>query len=470
MRTAHVHLLYSHRRAAARALNNWRVFAESKRCGKAVINKAQYQLYRAVKIRAARAWRQAVSVRQASSRILAAAARRLHRRIAATSFTAWVLYVRDITAEHRRSESLIRIQASAHARAHCIILRGTRRAVASAFDAWCEQVQSIQVLRHSTQRLTLRRQRLHLRGSFSTWSDGTTRCGEIRVKVRRSLQRMSRRVLSGAISRWNDEVLGGKARAAALIKADRVMLRARHRVVATSFEGWNADTCQQKHLRYRLQKLSVRWQRLQLAARFCDWIGWVGILQTSRLGQKKLQHSIQKLMLRRQALRLGTAFHDWSALVEDVRVRWLMIRKAVQKRSRSLTCWTIARWRGEVLWVSKQAEVCVRAERILRRRHNRAVGAAFFAWVASFSYRRSIETFIRLARARAARRHIVVSFAAWRRSVHTSRTLDALGSFAVTGAVVRTVRSLLARWVEAGPPPLVTSLHLSRKSAMMSKF
>jgi len=65
----------------------------------------------------------------------------------------------------------------------------------------------------------------------------------------------------------------------------------------------------QKQLRYNLQKLMTRWQRVQLAGPFTGWLA-------HKLGEKQLRYNLQKLAQRRRKLQLSSPFQGKAVQVE----------------------------------------------------------------------------------------------------------------------------------------------------------
>jgi hypothetical protein len=66
------------------------------KCSWYLYSKARFNLRRALKIRATKAWRHAVAWRLKAHRTLSIAARRLYHRTAAASFTIWMDRVEEL--------------------------------------------------------------------------------------------------------------------------------------------------------------------------------------------------------------------------------------------------------------------------------------------------------------------------------------------------------------------------------------
>ena len=86
-----------------------------------------------------------------------------------------------------------------------------------------------------------------------------------------------------------------KDQAAALERAQRIMLRLRSRTTSAAFNAWRDETREQKHLRYSLQKLVARWQRLQLKAPFHDWVEWVEEVRGERATLRRVTHRMSRV-------------------------------------------------------------------------------------------------------------------------------------------------------------------------------
>jgi hypothetical protein len=423
----------------------WQQFLKSAKHAQLTVKRALHRAGRVALATAFSRWSQHAFANWQLETLVKKAVRRIPRRIVSCTFQAW--------HETYHSHKAQRVQQR---RTMYLLHRVLRRHVSVAYHGWVHRVSGLRRQRQMAHRLLLRWQLVHLRFYFQAWTSSTAFAASSRRLCNRGVARIGRIKTFAAVRRWR-QLVASKRR---LQQRKAILLqRTLHRRMLMAYHGWSRTVSTLQQQRQTAQRLLLSWQLIHLRFYFKAWTSGAASAAScrrlcrrgvTRVGRVKViaavrrwrQHVVSKCQVRHgmrsmRSLRVTQSFGVWRAHTEGRRISRAVLR---------------------------------RAERLLHRVLSSAHRHAFFAWIDAFSYRESLETFIRLARARAARRHIVVSFAAWRRSVHTSRTLDALGSFAVTGVVVRTVRSLLARWVEAGPPPLVTSLHLSRKSAMMSKF
>ena len=132
---------------------------------------------------------------------------------------------------------------------------------------------------------------------FIGWVEWVRQLRGHRRLLRGALRRMTRVMLAGAFILWNDNLLEVKAQAAALHtarkgqaaaldRAQRFVLRLRNRAISAAFTAWRDRTRGQKQLRYNLQKLMARWQRLQLAAPFYEWADQVDEVGPGRICSK----------------------------------------------------------------------------------------------------------------------------------------------------------------------------------------
>jgi hypothetical protein len=110
--------------------------------------------------------------------------------------------------------------------------------------------------------------------------------------------------IAGAFARWKETIREAKALGNAILTANRIMLRIRHRSISAAFDAWYDRTHSRKQLRYSLRKLVARWQRLQLAGPFNDWVLRMDEVHTDRQTLHKAAHRMSRAAIAR-------AFASW---------------------------------------------------------------------------------------------------------------------------------------------------------------
>ena len=125
-----------------------------------------------------------------------------------------------------------------------------------------------------------------------------------RVKLSRFLHRMRTVKTAAAFARWDENRLEMKRQRHVMSRAEEYFQRASSRSVTKAFNAWAKTRRMRKRMRRALERILSRWQRLQLAAPFGDWVDWVDEVQRNRLKVSRFLHRMHGV-LGEGVLRLG---------------------------------------------------------------------------------------------------------------------------------------------------------------------
>ena len=93
-------------------------------------------------------------------------------------------------------------------------------------------------------------------------------------------------------------------------RAEGYFRRANAQVLSKAFNAWAENASGAKRHRYLLEKIISRWQRLQLAAPFNDWVDW-----QTRCGAAGT--SFGKAVHRMRTVKAAAAFASWRCVWSD---------------------------------------------------------------------------------------------------------------------------------------------------------
>ena len=139
-------------------------------------------------------------------------------------------------------------------------------------------------------------------------------------------------------------------------------------------------------------------------------------------------------------------FRAWADSASDARRRRAFDARIARRASRRASVRALDAWRdfAEVCRAARRLDR--RADAFAKRTRRRETFAALTAWTDAFRYRRSVATFVRLARSRVRRRAATGAFAKWRVAIAAGRALRAAGVVAAARDTRRSARRRFDDW------------------------
>ena len=318
-----------------------------------------------------------------------------------------VVYASAAFARWRESWVTLRWQRKTLARAERYFRRAASASVTKAFNTWAETVVEDKRRRHALDKIVRRWRRLSLSAPFDDWVDWVNEVSANRVKMSKFTHRMKTVYSTRAFWTWRDNRAELARQRRVMARAERYFTRANAQVLTRGFNTWAESASDAKRHRHSLQKIIVRWQRLQLAAPFSDWVEWVDEVRGNRTKLRKFVH-------RMRTAKTAAAFATWrDAWSESRRRRRLMSRTerffrriAMRSTSAAFNAWVhraavtkshryklaklVTRWRrlqlstpfdDWVQWVDTLTANRAILRRVVHRMRRVKIASAFAAWI-----------------------------------------------------------------------------------------
>ena len=151
-----------------------------------------------------------------------------------------------------------------------------------AFHGWGDWLAARQAVVASLRRVTLRWARLQLAEPFGVWVEQVEELRQHYMLIRMMKQRVSRAAAAGAFGIWRHHIAAVNARRAAFVRAERFVVRMRHRLLHAALSAWAHAAGESRNLRGRLIKLVQRWGQIRESTAFERWVDWVEELELMR--------------------------------------------------------------------------------------------------------------------------------------------------------------------------------------------
>lgn len=251
------------------------------------------------------------------------------------------------------------------------------------------------------------------------------------------------------LAAWRDAVSASNEVRADEGRAEVFFRTVSRKTFLTRFRGW-ASAARASHY-----KVSGRAQRSRRAER-AEIFGVRIVLRRKReafaayrrITKNAIRTRTRVGLLVAKRVRNATypAFKAWSVSAREWRRRRAFCERSLKRAARRTTKSAFCDWRDTTKEVQLLNRLERRADVFSARALRRVTFIALAAWTDAFRYRRSVATFVRLARFRKRRRAATGALARWRVAVATARSLRAAGVVAVARDARRATRTRFDAW------------------------
>ena len=316
--------------------------------------------------------------------------------------------------EARRKETL-RVFSSQWQR--YVARRGVGRAAVALAD---------RVLRRRRQTASFR----EWRDSAATALDEATANDALAEKHDRArTRRVDRSARLATVGAWRAAVSAARKVRADAVRAEVFFRTVSRRTFQIRFSGW-ASAARASHYKVSGRALMIR--RAERAELFTHRL----VLRRKRetftayrrvvAGAKRTRRRVGALVAKRVRNATVPAFRAWAETAWELRRRRAFGARMSSKSARRTSVTAFIAWRDATKARRLARRLERRADASPRRARARAsLFAALAAWTDAFRYRRSVATFVRLARRRARRRAATGALARWRVAIATARACSA---------------------------------------------
>ena len=167
-----------------------------------------------------------------------------------------------------------------------VLQAGQRSGAFQGFQTWARERSGGKRHRYLLEKIISRWQRLQLATPFNDWVDWVDQSSGQELQAAPHSSRLP-------FVTWRDNWAELRRQRHVMSRAERYFRRANAQVLSNAFNTWVESSADAKRHSYSLQKIVTRWQRLQLATPFNDWVDWVEKVKNNRLKLIKAVHRMR---------------------------------------------------------------------------------------------------------------------------------------------------------------------------------
>ena len=157
-------------------------------------------------------------------------------------------------------------------------------ALSNAFNGWADAAANKRSARYRFKKVTARWRRLQLSMPFTRWVGCIGEMQRYRTKLQGAIHRMRKVRVAAVFAGWSRRMALVRSKRAAVVRAERFVLRALHRCLADSCLGWRLAAAERVALRHGLRRVALRWNILKVRAAFARWLAWLDRHQYLQVG------------------------------------------------------------------------------------------------------------------------------------------------------------------------------------------
>ncbi|XRA96621.1 protein SFI1 [Pycnococcus provasolii] len=222
------------------------------------------------------------------------------------TYYAWadhVMYLKHGDEDDQRKAQ------EAEVRAARALLKIKNRAIAGAFDRWCEMTEEAVEMRVKLERCAAKMRNREILGAWSRWCEMVEEAVEMRVMLERCAAKMRNREILGAWSRWcemTEESIEMR------VKLQRIAARMKNSGLIAAFESWCEMVEGNKETAVKLKRVLLR---MQNACAFKAWACWHEYVTNLK--------TIRAVFVKMTKQKMASAFRSWQKNVRQAEVNKL---------------------------------------------------------------------------------------------------------------------------------------------------